>query len=189
MVAASVVAGVAIGGNASAQPNVIVFFVDDMGVADWEIDPVVNPTGSRVYETPNMLRLAREGVTFLNAYASAPVCSPSRASLMTGKSVARHGISDFIGGSTTASGSLVRTPDDWVMNVPASEVLLPERCRPPATERAHSASGTSGSRATPRRILCCRDSIPTSPAWLRAIRALPAGSSPGRTARGRVCRG
>lgn len=109
-----------------AQPNVVVFFVDDMGVADWQIDAVANPTGSRVYETPNMLRLASEGVTFLNAYASAPVCSPSRASLMTGKSVARHGISDFIGGSTTASGSLVRTPSDWVQNVSDSEVLLPE---------------------------------------------------------------
>ena len=138
-IAISSAAGLTIGESASAQPNVIVFFVDDMGVADWEIDPAVNPTGSRVYETPNMLRLAREGVTFLNAYASAPVCSPSRASLMTGKSVARHGISDFIGGSTTASGSLVRTPSDWVQNVPASEVLLPE-----ALSEAGYRTGTFG---------------------------------------------
>jgi arylsulfatase A len=126
LITLSVLAGTVFAEASPAQPNVVVFFVDDMGVADWQIDPVANPTGSRVYETPNMLRLASEGVTFLNAYASAPVCSPSRASLMTGKSVARHGISDFIGGSTTASGTLVRTPSDWVQNVPASEVLLAE---------------------------------------------------------------
>lgn len=111
---------------AGSQPNVIVMFIDDMGYADWQFDALSNPTGSRVYETPNMLRLASEGVTFLNNYASAPVCSPSRASLMSGKAVARHAISDFIGGSTTASGNLVRTPPDWVQNMPAAEVLLPE---------------------------------------------------------------
>lgn len=114
---------------AAAQPNVIIFFVDDMGYADWQFDARSNPTGSHVYETPNMLRLASEGVTFLNNYASAPVCSPSRASLMTGKSVAKHAISDFIGGSTTASGTLVRTPPDWVQNVGFDEVLLPEALR------------------------------------------------------------
>lgn len=119
-------ATIAVGGG---QPNVVVFFVDDMGYADWQYDAHSNPTGSHVYETPNMLRLASEGVTFQNAYASAPVCSPTRASLMTGKSVARHGISDFIGGSTTLSGNLVRTPPGWVQNMPSSEVLLPEALR------------------------------------------------------------
>ncbi len=122
-----------------AQPNVVLFFVDDMGAADWQHDARLNPTGSHVYETPNMLRLASEGVTFANAYASGPVCSPSRASIMTGQSVARHGVTDFLGAGSNASGSLVRSADNWTQNLPLGDVVLPEVLRD-----AGYATGTFG---------------------------------------------
>jgi arylsulfatase A len=124
---------------AAAQPNVIVFFVDDMGYADWEHHPVLNPTGSFVYETPNMLRLASEGVTFFNNYASGPVCSPSRVSLFTGKSVAKHNTSDFIGAGNNASGNNVRSANGWPQNVSQSDILLSE-----ALQDAGYATGTFG---------------------------------------------
>ncbi|MEQ8836421.1 MAG: sulfatase-like hydrolase/transferase, partial [Lacipirellulaceae bacterium] len=78
------------------EPNVVLFFVDDMGWTDWQAS-ATNPNGSPVYETPNLNALASAGVTFSNAYASAPVCSPTRASLMTGKSPAKTRITDWIG--------------------------------------------------------------------------------------------
>ena len=61
------------------QPNIVFFLVDDLGWAD------IEPFGSTFYETPNLNRLEKEGMKFTNAYASCPVCSPSRASIMTGK--------------------------------------------------------------------------------------------------------
>lgn len=67
----------------SGKPNVIFFLVDDMGWMD------SSAYGSQYYETPNMERLAREGIRFTDAYAS-PVCSPTRASILTGQYPARH---------------------------------------------------------------------------------------------------
>ncbi|MEM8865618.1 MAG: sulfatase-like hydrolase/transferase [Planctomycetota bacterium] len=91
---------------AADKPNVLVFFADDLGWADWEHDATVNPNGSPVYQTPNMLRLAREGLVFNNAYASAPVCSPTRASLMTGQTSARHDFTDHSGGGANSTPTL-----------------------------------------------------------------------------------
>lgn len=73
------------------RPNVIVFLVDDMGWMDSGV------YGSRYYETPNIDALAARGMLFTNAYSANPLCSPTRASILTGKYPARHGI-------TTASG-------------------------------------------------------------------------------------
>ena len=74
-----------------AAPNIVFFLVDDLGWTD------VGCFGSKFYETPNIDRLAREGMTFVNGYASCPVCSPTRASLMTGKYPARLGLTAHIG--------------------------------------------------------------------------------------------
>ena len=68
---------------AQAKPNFVFFLVDDLGWAD------VGCYGSELHETPNIDRLAREGMRFTDAYAAAPVCSPTRASIMTGKYPAR----------------------------------------------------------------------------------------------------
>ena len=71
-------------------PNVIVFLVDDMGWTD------VGCYGSEYYETPNVDRLAAEGMRFTQGYAACAVCSPSRAALQTGRHPARLGVTDWI---------------------------------------------------------------------------------------------
>lgn len=72
------------------KPNILFILLDDMGWRDLAC------TGSFFYETPHIDRLAREGMVFSNAYAACPVCSPSRASYLTGKYPARVGITDWI---------------------------------------------------------------------------------------------
>ena len=66
------------------HPNVIFFLMDDLGWND------LGYTGSKFYESPNIDRLAARGVVFTRAYA-APICSPSRASILTGLDPARTG--------------------------------------------------------------------------------------------------
>lgn len=66
-----------------SKPNVILFLVDDMGWMDSSV------YGSEFYETPNMERLAKEGMVFTDAYTASPLCSPTRASILTGKYPAR----------------------------------------------------------------------------------------------------
>lgn len=68
------------------RPNIILIYADDLGWRDLGV------YGSHYYETPHIDKLAREGVLFTNAYAAAPNCSPSRASLLTGQYTPRHGI-------------------------------------------------------------------------------------------------
>lgn len=76
----------------SAQPNVLLILVDDLGGRD------IEPTGSSVYQTPNLNQFAKESSLYENSYAVSPICSPSRAAIMTGKFPARLGINDWIPG-------------------------------------------------------------------------------------------
>jgi N-acetylglucosamine-6-sulfatase len=69
-------------------PNIVFIVVDDMRWDEMRV------AGHPVLETPNMDRLAREGMRFLNAFATTPLCSPSRASLLTGQYPRAHGIID-----------------------------------------------------------------------------------------------
>lgn len=80
--------------NSSAnQPTNIVFvLVDDLGWMD------VGVQGNPWYPTPNIDKLAAQGLRFTDAYSASPVCSPSRAAMMSGISGARTGITDFIPG-------------------------------------------------------------------------------------------
>jgi arylsulfatase A-like enzyme len=80
-------------GKGNKQPNFVFFLIDDLGWTD------VGCYGSSFYETPNINRLASEGMRFTDAYAACPVCSPTRASIMTGKYPARLGTTQWIGGS------------------------------------------------------------------------------------------
>lgn len=68
------------------KPNIIIMLVDDLGWMD------VGYNGNKYYETPNIDELASEGMIFNNAYAASPVCSPTRASIMTGLYPSRIGI-------------------------------------------------------------------------------------------------
>ena len=79
-------------GGSGRKPNIILILVDDMGWTDAVC------YGSRFYETPNIDRLAKRGMRFTNSYASCAVCSPTRASIMTGRYPVRLGITDWIRG-------------------------------------------------------------------------------------------
>ena len=77
---------------AGSRPNVVFILADDLG---WSDLPVY---GNRFNEAPNLTQMAREGIRFTDAYAACPVCSPTRASIMSGQYPARVGITDFITG-------------------------------------------------------------------------------------------
>src|SRR5687768_2761762 len=77
--------------SAAPPPNIVFFLADDLGQRD------LGCYGSTFYETPNLDRLARDGARFTDAYAACPVCSPTRASIMTGQWPQRTGITDYIG--------------------------------------------------------------------------------------------
>ena len=72
------------------RPNIIFILADDLGWTE------LGCYGNRFNETPHLDRLAKRGVRFTNAYASAPVCSPYRAALLTGQYPARVGILDYL---------------------------------------------------------------------------------------------
>ena len=76
----------------SEKSNIIFFLVDDLGWTD------LSCYGSSFYETPNIDKLAEEGVKFTNAYSTCSVCSPSRASILTGKYPASINLTDWLTG-------------------------------------------------------------------------------------------
>ncbi|QHI69818.1 sulfatase [Tichowtungia aerotolerans] len=98
--------------------NVVFFLVDDMGWMDSSV------YGSQFYKTPALERLAQSSVRFVNAYSASPLCSPSRAGIMSGQYPARHGL-------TTAWGHLPIDPDlpEYQDPKPWSPVLLPNSKR------------------------------------------------------------
>jgi arylsulfatase A-like enzyme len=109
------------------QPKLNFLFIlaDDYGYHDLSI------TGSKFYETPNIDRIANEGMIFTDGYATCQVCSPSRASIMSGKFPARHGITDWIGAATgenwrNAGRFNQLLPPENGENLPHEYVTLPE---------------------------------------------------------------
>ncbi len=82
----------AMGSRENQRPNIVFFLVDDLGWSD------VGCYGSTFHETPNVDRLAKEGMRFDNAYSTCHVCSPSRASILTGKYPARTDLTEWLGG-------------------------------------------------------------------------------------------
>ncbi|RTE54160.1 DUF4976 domain-containing protein [Arenibacter aquaticus] len=91
--------------------NVVFILVDDLGWMD------IGANGSSFYETPNIDQLAKEGIRFTQAYASSPICSPTRASILTGKNPARIDLTQWIGGPGNP---------EYKRNLPLEEVLFPE---------------------------------------------------------------
>lgn len=87
------------------MPNVIFLLVDDLGWND------IGCYGSTFYETPNIDKLAKEGVLFTDAYAACPVCSPSRAAILTGKYPPRVDITDWIPGNDPKNRKLLGAED------------------------------------------------------------------------------
>src|SRR5512139_3629581 len=95
---------------AARPPNVILILADDLGWTD------LGCQGSKFYETPNLDRLAREGMRFTQAYSACTVCSPTRACVLTGQYPARLHITDWIAGHKRPYAKL-RVPD-WRMSLP-----------------------------------------------------------------------
>ena len=103
-------------GAAGRELNFVFILIDDMGWMD------AGCYGSTFYETPNIDKLAREGVRFTDAYAACPVCSPTRASILTGKYPVRIGLTNFLSGQRR--GKLI--PPDYVRQLPLEEVTIAE---------------------------------------------------------------
>ena len=106
-------------GNPPSKPNFVFMLIDDMGATDGVC------FGSRFYQTPNLSRLAAQGMRFTSAYAACAVCSPTRAAIMTGKAPARLHITDWIPGEGTPKQSRFRVPD-WQQHLPLEEVTIAE---------------------------------------------------------------
>jgi len=105
----------------ASRPNFVVILLDDLGWTDFGC------MGSTFYETPNIDRLAAQGMKFSQAYAACNVCSPTRASLLTGKYPARLHITDFIPGRPRPHAKL--TMPDWTKHLPLEEWTLAEALR------------------------------------------------------------
>jgi arylsulfatase A-like enzyme len=101
------------------RPNVVFFLIDDLGWAD------LGCYGSQFYETPNLDRLAKEGMRFTDGYAACNVCSPTRAAIMTGKYPARLRITDWLLGRPDRPDQKLKRPD-FQKFLPLSEVTLAE---------------------------------------------------------------
>jgi len=108
------------------KPNIIVFLADDLGSQD------LGCYGQKLIRTPHMDALAEQGMRWSNAYSSCPVCSPSRAAILTGKSPARLSFSGHItrqGRHRHPGNSLIIPPDDH-QHLPLGEVTLAEALKP-----------------------------------------------------------
>lgn len=106
--------------SAQDHPNIVMFIVDDMGLMDTSLEFDVDSCGKAIrhslnewYHTPNMQRLASQGVRFSTFYAQS-VSSPSRCSLMTGLNAARHRTTNWI--NAESNNRCQYGPSDWNWN-------------------------------------------------------------------------
>ena len=111
--------------SAVAKPNVVFILADDLGWRDLSVE------GSTFYESPNIDRIANSGMRFTQGYATCQVCSPSRASIMTGKYPARLAITDWIGAAegTAWKRNTRLLPAHYHHNLSADDVTLAEAFR------------------------------------------------------------
>ena len=108
--------------RSAGVPNIVLILVDDLGWAD------VGCYGSRFTLTPHIDRLAAEGMIFTDAYAAAPICSPTRASLMTGRSPARLRLTNVLNQNNIVEDSPLR-PASVPSELDASETTIAEVLR------------------------------------------------------------
>jgi arylsulfatase A len=101
---------------AAPKPNFVLILADDLGWTDLAC------YGSKLYETPNIDRLARDGVKFTQNYSACTVCSPTRAALLTGKYPARLHITDWIPGQMPDNPKVI--VPDWTKYLPLEETTI-----------------------------------------------------------------
>ena len=112
------------------KPNFVLFLMDDLGWAD------IGVNGSTFYQTPHLDALAARSMQFKNAYAASPVCSPTRAALLTGKHPARLQLTDWLPGrADQPSQKLLRA--DLKSTLPLAEVTLAEALKSAGYVSAH----------------------------------------------------
>lgn len=111
--------------SAAEQPkNVVFFLVDDLGWAD------IGANGSTFYETPNIDALSASGMRFTQGYAACPVCSPTRASVLTGRHPVRVDITDWLPGMSTTRAKNPRFQHvDDLAQLPHAETTVAEVLR------------------------------------------------------------
>ena len=106
-------------------PNVVLIMADDLGWKD------LHCYGNEKLDTPNIDRLAEQGLLFTDAYSASPVCTPTRAALMTGESPARLNITNHAGGHPPhfkKPGTDLITPI-WLRHLPLARVTLAEQLK------------------------------------------------------------
>lgn len=118
-------AGAAFGAPAWAatKTNFVFILADDFGWRDLAC------YGNRYFSTPNLDRLALQGARFTNAYAACPVCSPTRASILTGKYPVRTGVTDWIPGRPSDPKGPITTPLT-ATELKLAETTIAERLKP-----------------------------------------------------------
>ena len=110
------------------RPNIVYILADDLGWCD------LSAEGSDFYLSPNIDRIASEGMRYTQGYAACQVCSPSRASILTGKYPPRHGITDWIGANSGAAWRDVGRfnkllPPEYEHGLRAEEITFAEALR------------------------------------------------------------
>lgn len=107
---------------AQARPNIVFILADDLGVNDLGV------YGRKDHRTPHLDRLAAEGLRFTTGYVASPICSPSRAAIMTGRSPARLHLTTFIPGRPDAPSQRLLHPP-MRQQLALEETTLAERLR------------------------------------------------------------
>ena len=119
------------------NPNIVLFFVDDLGWTDLSF------MGSKYYETPHIDNLSKSGMTFYNGYASAANCTPSRATMFTGKYSTSHGIytvadnQDLVGSERGNDKTRKLIPIKNKRNLDLEYFLIPEMLKDKGYLNAH----------------------------------------------------
>ena len=117
--------------SAIETPNVVLIVADDLGWSD------LGSYGADLHETPNLDRLARDGVRFTQAYAPAPICSPTRAAIMTGQAPARLHMTIWYEGAKRAVTDRALIPPATRANLPHEEATLAEVLHDAGYHTAH----------------------------------------------------
>jgi arylsulfatase A-like enzyme len=112
------------------RPNIVFFLVDDLGWRD------LGCYGSSLYETPNIDRFAEQSVRFTQAYAACHVCSPTRASIMTGKYPARLHLTDWLPGRKDYSSQKLKNAEIH-QHLPLEEITIAEALKQRGYRTAH----------------------------------------------------
>lgn len=134
------------------RPNVLIFLVDDLGWNDNSVGFADSlSANNRFYHTPNLQKLVGRGIKFTQAYSASPVCSPTRASILTGKNPLRTGITNWIPGEGTPPAGQTRynLPLWNEQGLTVTDTTLPKLFKQRGYLTAHIGKAHFANRGTP----------------------------------------